>query len=48
MNDEELRAKARKLAGAIEPFAGQVYFSPECHAAYAQLGFSPSPAERNG
>jgi hypothetical protein len=23
--------------------AGQVYFSPECHAAYAALGFSPSP-----
>jgi hypothetical protein len=48
MDDEELRAKARKLAAAIEPFAGQVYFSPECHAAYVRLGFSPSPAERNG
>lgn len=34
---------SRLLAGAIEPFAGQVYFSPECHAAYAALGFSPSP-----
>ena len=29
---------------ALEPVAGQVYFSPECHAAYAELGFSPSPA----
>ena len=28
---------------ALEPVAGQVYFSPECHAAYAALGFSPSP-----
>jgi hypothetical protein len=28
---------------ALEPVAGQVYFSPECHAAYADLGFSPSP-----
>ncbi len=28
---------------ALEPVAGQVYFSPECHAAYAELGFSPSP-----
>jgi len=28
---------------AIEPVAGQVYFSPECHAAYAALGFAPSP-----
>ena len=48
MDDEELSAKARRLAAVIEPFAGQVYFSPECHAEYAQLGFSPSPAERNG
>src|SRR6202046_20302 len=28
---------------AIEPLAAQVYFSPECPAAYATLGFSPSP-----
>jgi Helix-turn-helix family len=28
----------------LEPVAAQVYFSPECHAAYAALGFSPSPA----
>ena len=28
---------------ALEPVAGQVYFSPECHASYAALGFSPSP-----
>jgi hypothetical protein len=48
MDDEELRTKARRLAAAIEPFAGQVYFAPECHAAYARLGFSPSPAERKG
>lgn len=34
---------ARALAAAVEPFAGQVYFSPECHAAYAALGFGPSP-----
>jgi hypothetical protein len=27
----------------LEPVAAQVYFSPECHAAYAALGFSPSP-----
>jgi len=38
----------RALAGALEPFAGQVYFSPECHEAYAALGFSPSPADMNG
>ena len=28
---------------ALEPLAGQVYFSPECHAAYAELGFAPEP-----
>jgi len=39
---------ARRLAAAIEPFVGQVYFSPECHAAYAALGFHPSPGDANG
>lgn len=34
---------ARALAAAIEPFSAQVYFSPECHAAYEALGFGPSP-----
>jgi hypothetical protein len=33
---------ARRLAAALEPVAGQVYFSPECHAAYEALGFGPS------
>jgi hypothetical protein len=33
---------------ALEPVAGQVYFSPECHAAYAALGFSPSPGTLGG
>jgi hypothetical protein len=28
---------------ALEPVAGQVYFSPEAHTAYAELGFNPSP-----
>jgi Helix-turn-helix family len=41
---DELRTRARALAGAIEPVAGQVYFSPECHRAYEALGFSPSPS----
>ncbi len=36
--------RARRLAMVLEPVAAQVYFSPECHAAYAELGFSPSPA----
>jgi hypothetical protein len=41
-------APARALAAAIEPFTGQVYFSPECHAGYAALGFSNSPGDMNG
>jgi hypothetical protein len=48
VDEEELSAKARRLAAVIEPFAGQVYFSPECHAEYAGLGFSPSPRQSNG
>lgn len=32
--------RARALRDAIEPFAGQVYFAPECHAAYERLGFA--------
>ncbi|HEX4538683.1 MAG TPA: hypothetical protein VH112_00430 [Acidimicrobiales bacterium] len=38
-----LGERARLMAGALEPVAGQVYFSPECHRAYAELGFNPSP-----
>jgi hypothetical protein len=40
--------RARTLAGLLEPFAGQVYFSPECHNLYQGLGFSPSPGEFSG
>lgn len=36
------------LAGAIEPFVGQVYFSPECHAAYEDLGFNASASALGG
>src|SRR5258708_31027963 len=32
-------------AAMLEPVIGQVFFSPECHAAYAQLGFAPSPGQ---
>jgi hypothetical protein len=45
---DELSRKARALAATIEPFAGQVYFSPECHANYAALGFSPSMGDAAG
>jgi hypothetical protein len=40
--DDVLR-RSRHLAAALEPVIGQVFFSPECHAAYARLGFAPSP-----
>jgi len=39
----DLSARSRRLAAAIEPVTGQVYFSPECHARYHALGFGPSP-----
>ena len=45
MNDREVSNRARRLAAALEPVAGQVYFSPECHEAYHALGFDPSPME---
>ena len=48
MDDAALSAMARKLGSVIEPFAGQVYFSPECHAEYVALGFDASPREANG
>jgi hypothetical protein len=43
MNDDGLRRRARTVAAALEPVIGQVFFSPECHAAYEKLGFAPSP-----
>ncbi len=39
---------ARALAAALEPVVGQVYFSPECHAGYAALGFAPSANQAAG
>ena len=39
---------ARALAAALEPVVGQVYFSPECHANYAALGFAASANTVNG
>ena len=48
MDNKESSVRARRLASAIEPFAGQVYFSPECHQLYADLGFSGSPATLGG
>ena len=44
IDEDFLRKRARTLAATLEPVIGQVFFSPECHAAYEKLGFSPSPA----
>lgn len=48
MDQQDLARGARALGAALEPFAGQVYFSRECHEAYAGLGFGASPGESNG
>ncbi|MDQ6697666.1 MAG: hypothetical protein M3Z46_09460 [Actinomycetota bacterium] len=45
---DEVDEAARRLATALEPVIGQVYFSPECHAEYEALGFSPSPGKAGG
>ena len=43
-----LSTTARTLASLLEPVVGQVYFAPECHEAYADLGFNPSPGASGG
>lgn len=48
IDDATVSDRARSLAAALEPVAGQVYFSPECHAGYQALGFGPSPATLGG
>ncbi|MEQ1788622.1 MAG: hypothetical protein ABL966_16335, partial [Acidimicrobiales bacterium] len=45
---DEVREAARLIARVIEPLVGQVYFSPECHARYAALGFNGSPGSTSG
>lgn len=46
--DDDVTIRSRALAAAIEPVAGQVYFAPECHAAYEALGFGGSPGDFGG
>jgi hypothetical protein len=48
LDHDDVSMRARAVAAALEPVTGQVYFSPECHEAYAGFGFSPSPAEVGG
>src|SRR6476659_8122492 len=48
LTDDVVSDRARRLANALEPVVGQVYFSPECHEEYVALGFNPSPADIDG
>ena len=38
----------RRLRDLLEPIAASVYFAPECHAAYQDLGFGPSEGDFGG
>ncbi len=42
---KDAKTPTRRLAELIEPVTGQVYFSPECHQAYAALGFAGSSSK---
>lgn len=48
MDTATLSSTSRQLAAALEPLAGQVYFSPECHANYQALGFKGSRGVQDG
>src|SRR5690242_11307653 len=48
MDETEVSRRSRAFASFLEPCIGQVYFSPECHREYEQLGFSPSPGALGG
>ncbi len=48
MDQATLSSRSRQLGSVLEPVIGQVYFSPECHANYAALGFDPSANQAGG
>jgi hypothetical protein len=48
MDIATLSTRSRNLGALLEPIAGQVYFSPECHANYQALGFAGSRGEQDG
>jgi hypothetical protein len=43
-----LEERARRLRNAVEPIAAGIYFAPEAHAAYVELGFGGSPVHEGG
>ena len=48
LTNDDVSSRARRLGRSIEPLAANVYFAPECHEAYAALGFNPSPGDIGG
>ena len=48
MDPQTLSTTSRHFAAVLEPIAGQVYFSPECHANYQALGFGGSRGVQDG
>jgi hypothetical protein len=44
----DFQERARRLRNAVEPVAAGVYFAPEAHAAYEELGFAGSPVTHEG
>jgi hypothetical protein len=48
MDDRQVRATARRLRDLMEPLAANVYFAPEVHAAFQELGFGPGRTSSSG
>ena len=48
MSTTDFQEQARRLRNAVEPIAAGVYFAPEAHAAYVELGFADSPVSEGG
>ena len=48
MNSQTLSFTSRQLAAVLEPIAGQVYFSPECHLNHQALGFGEDQGLQDG
>jgi Helix-turn-helix family len=43
IDDDAVRRKSRRLRDLVEPLAANVYFAPEAHQAYGELGLSFLP-----
>ena len=45
---DEVSVKSRVLSAVLEPMVASIYFSPEVHAAFAELGFGPGTGPVSG